>query len=261
MMKMKANARSLIAMAMTITIIAMTPSNAFETSRVSSRASSPALHYKNGHENYDNMVDVDGDRTSLRSLLLPPVAPWVPPAEAASEVSTEELRVVAASSITSSSSRVVQPRNSHITQLHTIQDYQRQVLHEPDQLCIIRFSAPWCKVCRSTNVSWERMASKLHKMMTVLPTTSSRFISNNDKTSSERNKQVKFFSVNVDGRDEATAALKDMLGIDRVPQGIIHHPAQELIGLKVDLNRSGLSTLKKKLERYLGGEEDVGLQH
>jgi hypothetical protein len=47
-----------------------------------------------------------------------------------------------------------------------------------------------------------------------------------------------------------------MLHIDRVPQGIIHHPAFGIYEQKVNLNRSNLSILKKRLERYLLLEED-----
>lgn len=72
-------------------------------------------------------------------------------------------------------------------------------------------------------------------------------------------KPIKFLSVNLDGRDESTSALKDMLQINRVPQGIIHHPTRGVFGQRVDLNRSNLSTLKKRLEAYvvvMGDDED-----
>jgi hypothetical protein len=46
----------------------------------------------------------------------------------------------------------------------------------------------------------------------------------------------------------SSIALKDMLGVDHIPQGIIHHPSRGLFGRKVDLNRSNLSLLRKQLE-------------
>jgi len=86
------------------------------------------------------------------------------------------------------------------------------------------------------------MASKINKMSTPLDS---------------NNKRITFLAVSLDGKNEDTAALKDMLQINRVPQGIIHHPTQGLFGQKVDLNRSNLSSLRKQLERYL---EQDGLE-
>ena len=145
---------------------------------------------------------------------------------------------------TKSKSRVAQ-RAPPITSLHNIQDYQKYVLHQPDQMCIIRFTAPWCKVCRSTNVAYERMASK------IMSASLNRINKNNN---SDDGKRIKFFTVILDGEDDATDALKDMLQIKRVPQGVIHMPKQALFGQKVDMTRSNLSILRKHLERYLGDD-------
>jgi len=187
-----------------------------------------ALGYVTHGEGYYDILDVDGDRTSLRDLLRPPAAPLEAPP-------TPE-RGVATPSVSRASRRA-----PAVTVLRSIEDYRRHVLREPDQLCIVRFSAPWCKVCRTTSVSWERTATKIHKMSARLG-------------DAKGAKRIKFLSVSVDGKDEATAALKDMLQVERVPQGIIHHPAQGLFGQKVDLNRANLTALRKRLETYVGQE-------
>mmetsp|Transcript_820 Transcript_820/g.1135 ORF Transcript_820/g.1135 Transcript_820/m.1135 type:complete len:300 (-) Transcript_820:141-1040(-) len=180
-------------------------------------------------------LDVDADRMPLSILLEPPAAPFtregteqeqqhqeLPPNTTPSRPSSRE---------TSTASRAA-TRSSPITQLFNIQDYHQHVLNEPNQLCIIRFHAPWCQVCRTTNVSWERMASKIVKM-----------------NSSKRN--IKFLSVSLDGKNEEAAELKDMLQIESVPQGVIHYASEGLFGQKVHLNRKNLGVLKKQLESYL----------
>ena len=111
-------------------------------------------------------------------------------------------------------------------------------------MCVIRFSAPWCQVCRSTDVAWERMAAKIHK--------------SNNSDGNETGTRIKFFSVRVDGKDESTAALKDMLQVNKVPQGVVHHPSEGVFGRKIDLTRSNLSALKKRLEAFLGEEGASG---
>mmetsp|Transcript_14621 Transcript_14621/g.32149 ORF Transcript_14621/g.32149 Transcript_14621/m.32149 type:complete len:199 (-) Transcript_14621:153-749(-) len=116
-------------------------------------------------------------------------------------------------------------RRSSVISLNSIEDYNRHVLQNPDRLHIIRVSAPWCRVCHSTAVAWERMASKL----------------------AAGDSPIQFFSVEVDGKNEEAAALKDMLQIDRVPQGIIHHPT---FGRRIDMHRKNLMALKKSLESY-----------
>ena len=116
-------------------------------------------------------------------------------------------------------------RRSSVVTLNSIEDYDRHVLQNPDRLHIIRVSAPWCRVCHSTAVAWERMASKLAARGDDAP--------------------IQFFSVSVDGKNEEATALKDMLQIDRVPQGIIHHPT---FGRRIDMHRKNLMALKKSLE-------------
>ena len=171
-----------------------------------------ALHYRNyNDDDYQDIIDIGGG----------------------------ELMTDAQYKEEGSNSRVAH-RAYPITSLHNIHDYQKHVLHQPDQMCIIRFSAPWCKVCQSTNIAYERMASKI---MSTL-----------NNNSDNDGKRVKFFNVSLDGKDDATNALKDMLQIKRVPQGVIHMPKQALFGQKVDMNRSNLSILRKQLERYLGDD-------
>lgn len=231
----------LAAMAPSVMVVAFSSSHVLTRSNVplrpprqASRSGiSMALHYKNYHSSYYEIVDVDGDRMSLLSLLDPPAAPRTNNNNAHSE---EDKLTPDARGRSRRSTQSTQ-RASPVTQLHSIQDYHKHVLDEPNRLCIIRFSAPWCKVCKSTNVAWERMASKIAKEGT-----------NNNNANT---KPIKFLSVNLDGRDESTSALKDMLQINRVPQGIIHHPTRGVFGQRVDLNRSNLSTLKKRLEAYV----------
>lgn len=216
-----------------------------------------SLYYKNYHSSYYEYVDVDGDRMSLLSLLDPAS---VQKMESRSTAQAQELDPTSntmttdpATTTTSSSSRSSQ-RPSPIIQLRSIQDYHHHVLSDPNQLCVIRFSAPWCKVCKTTNVSWERMASKLGKLQTATNT-------NNKHMFSDKHKRIKFLSVSLDGKSDATLALKDMLQIKRVPTGILHHPKQGVFGKKVDLDRTNLSKLKKQLEQYMeeGGKmECVG---
>ena len=55
---------------------------------------------------------------------------------------------------------------------------------------------------------------------------------------------IKCMLVNLDGNDK-TAHLKEMLGIEGVPSGVIYHPS--LGTLWVTLSRKILSLLKKQL--------------
>lgn len=197
------------------------------------------LYYKNYHSTYYEIVDVDGDRMSLLSLLNPP-------ATSPSTTDGEQQSAVAegTNEISGGGGRAA-ARASPVTQLRSIQDYHRHVLNEPYQMSIVRFSAPWCKVCKSTNVSWERMASKLSTTPSSSP--------------GDNKRRIKFFVVSLDAKSKdaaATTALKDMLQVDRVPQGIVHYPMEGIYGKRVDLSRSNLSLLKKRLESYLNGEKD-----
>ena len=181
-------------------------------------------------------LDVDADRMPLSILLEPPAAPLtIQEDQLEQQHQSTNTPPSRASSFraTSTASRAADTRSSPIVQLFNIQDYHQHVLNSPpNQLCIIRFSAPWCQVCRTTNVSWERMAAKICKM-----------------NSGRRN--VKFLSVHLDGKSEEVVELKDMLHIEGVPQGIIHHTSDGLVGQKVNLNRKNLGNLKKELESYL----------
>ncbi|KAL7439096.1 hypothetical protein ACHAXH_003679 [Discostella pseudostelligera] len=175
---------------------------------------------------------------------------------------------------TTATTRAISSRISPMIELHSISDYRNHILLNNDDasnptstspLCIVRFSAPWCKLCRSTDVAWERMAAKFTSAASAAanPTTST--------SAASPMKQIKFFTVNLsnnndnggrgEGGDHASSvgALKDMLQIDRVPQGILHHPAFGIYEQKVNLHRSNLSILKKQLERYMM-EEDADIR-
>jgi len=238
------NVRLLLVFAATVVLASAPSARALSPAPLSNPGSSTgttsttALGYMTHGDSYYDILDVDGDRMSLRVLLEPPSAPMkaVPTPVPVQEASTPSRSSSRSSSIRAVGSRSrTSERISPVTALHSIQDYQRHVLHAPNQLCIIRFSAPFCKVCRTTSVSWERMASKIHK------------------SGGER---IKFLSVSVDGKDEDTLALKDLLRVEKVPQGILHHPARGVLGSKVDLNRANLTALRKRLERYV--EEGPG---
>jgi len=190
----------------------------------SSRAVSPrsldnirctsALHYSRG---YNDNVDVDVTDT--------PIFP-----------------------LTTTTRLIVERRPSPVIALQSIEDYRKHVLRDNsynrdhkndtnnDQLCIVRFSAPWCKACKATNVAWERMTTKL---------TSHTIASS---TNNNIGPPFRFYEVVIGPAGSSSVALKDMLGVDHIPQGIIHHPSRGLFGRKVDLNRSNLSLLKKQLE-------------
>lgn len=206
--------------------------------RAASGASRMALGYMTHHDSYYDILDVDGDRMSLRALLEAPAAPreassapepvQEAPAESTSSSSSSSSRIRA----TSSGSRASR-RAPPVTELRSVHDYQRHVLHAPNQLSIIRFSAPFCKTCRATAVSWERMAAKIQK------------------SAAETGEHIKFLSVSVDGKDQQTMALKDLLRVEKVPQGVLHHPARGVLGSKMDLNRANLAALRKRLESYV----------
>ena len=217
-----------------------------------------ALRYRHYHDSYYDIVDADGDRTSLRSLLDPPAAPWtssrVEEAVASGGVDSAET----ATTTTTSTTRLIDRPASTVTELRSVENYRDHVLRDDDdRLCVVRFSAPWCKVCRATNVAWERMAAKITSAAGP----------------ADGGGRVRFFSVVVDGADGSpSAALRDMLGVIRVPQGIVHHPSGGLLERKVDLDRSNLTLLKKRLEGYVldgtagsvldglkGGGEDGGI--
>ena len=202
-----------------------------------------ALRYRHYHDSYYDIVDVDGDRTSLRSLLDPPAAPWtssrVEEAVASGGVDSAETATATTTTTTTSTTRSIDRPASTVTELRSVEDYRNHVMRDDgDRLCVVRFSAPWCKVCRATNVAWERMAAKI----------TSACNSADDGAGG----RVRFYSVIVDGADGSpSAALRDMLGVIRVPQGIVHHPSGGLLGRKVDLDRSNLTLLKKRLEGYV----------
>ena len=189
--------------------------------------------------NYDShLFDVESDRTSLRTLLDPPAAPFIPiqkKKESSSTILlTPEARAKALRS--SSAARATRATPTSITSLYNIQDYQEQILNSSNseyELSIIRFKAPWCQTCRTTNLAWERMASRLSKA----------------SSQSSKNK-VKFYQVELDGKEDSTA-LKDFLEIEGVPQGVMHIPTLGIAEQKVKLHRKNLTQLKKNLDRFL----------
>jgi hypothetical protein len=215
-------------------VASLPPSKATtQTSKINIHGSKSAMPPKHYEKATFATLDVDADRSPLSILLEPPISPVTEHLQTNMTTSRQSSRV------TTTRSRAT-TRSSPITQLFNIQDYHQHVLNEPDQLCIIRFHAPWCQVCRTTNVSWERMASKMVKM-----------------TSSKRN--IKFFSVSLDGKNEEVAELKDMLQIESVPHGVIHYASEGLSGQKVHLNRKNLGVLKKQLESYLTNDMGADL--
>ena len=142
-------------------------------------------------------------------------------------------------SLRKSAERLHDRSTSSVVPLNSVEDYSQHILQNPDHLHIIRFSAPWCRVCKSTNVAWERMASKF-----------APYSKDNDS------EKIQFHSVSIDGKNEEAVALKEMFQIERVPQGIIHHP---MFGRRIDLNRKNLGVLKKRLERYTVKELTPGI--
>lgn len=185
--------------------------------------------------NYDaTLLDVDSDRTSLRTLLEPPAAPYIHQQKKDGVVlQTPEARQASLQASRAIATTSPQKRASPITSLYNIQDYQKHIIasESTNELNIIRFKAPWCQTCRTTNVAWERLATKLSKL-------------------SSSTNRIKFYSVELDGKEETTA-LKDSLGIEGVPQGILHHPTLGIVEQRIKLHRTNLSKLKKNLERFV----------
>ncbi|KAL3783622.1 hypothetical protein HJC23_004988 [Cyclotella cryptica] len=195
---------------------------------ISKPHSTAATPMTNTQSNTHNIwSDVDGDRSSLASLLDPPAPP---------------LTIVNGSIQTpkpskpSSSSRITTSRSTPIVALHSLEDYNHHVLSNNrntnnNQLTLIRFSAPWCQVCRTTNVAFERMASKLCK-----------------------GGDIQFCSVSLDSNQELDPknVLKDHLQVHAVPTGVLYHPSRGIIG-RVNLNRANLGELKKRLGGYVSG--------
>ena len=117
--------------------------------------------------------------------------------------------------------RIATKTTSAITSLQSIQEYNHHILNmNNNQNQLIRFSAPWCQVCRTANVAYERMVAKLTKRN-----------SNN----------VAFYSVSIDGQD-SKKALKDYLEVVTVPTCIVYHPAVGIVG-RITLNRGNLNEL------------------
>ena len=202
---------------------------------------------------YDEIVA--SDRTGL-SVILEPPAPRLepnrhqrqPPSDQVyDEAQAAKLQTPEARQATLRRSAEVKQgraKSASIIQLNSIDDYHRHVLQSPEKLHVIRFSAPWCQVCRTTNVAWERLASRVTKASSSVPS-----------------HRIQFLSVSVDGKNEDAAALKDMLQIEKVPQGIVHHPSGGIFGARVDMHRANLGTLRKNLERYCTYTRDEdGLQ-
>jgi len=175
------------------------------------------------------MWEVDADRFSLASLLEPPAAPYIKQDDHSMAVSSTS----SSPSVMPTSSRIATKTSSVITPLYSIQDYNHHILnntnnnHSKNQLKLIRFTAPWCQVCRSTHVAYERMVSKL-----------SKHNSNND---------IAFYSVSIDSNDPSDSknVLKDYLNVHAVPTCIIHHSPKGAAG-KITLNPSNLNELKKR---------------
>lgn len=92
------------------------------------------------------------------------------------------------------------------------------------------------------SVSWERMADKIHRL-------GGRPCAAGSAT------RIAFLAVSVNGKDDAAVALKDMLRVDRVPQGVLHYPARGVFGQKIDLDRANLAALKRRLEAHVRGED------
>lgn len=138
----------------------------------------------------------------------------------------------------------VEGRRVAVRPLRTLQDYSRHVLDEPDQLSILRFAGP-SRACRATNDAWEGVASAIRDRR------------GRDGDDARGEKRIRFFSVLLGGEGEeeaddvASSSLRDMLQVKRVPQGVVHHPTQGLFGQKIELNRSNLSRLRGRLEKYL----------
>lgn len=91
-------------------------------------------------------------------------------------------------------------------------------------------------MCKFTNVAYERMAAKFQKLSPH---------------------SIKFMSVYLDGSDE-TNQLKDMLGVEGVPFGLVRFGG---MSKRVNLNRANMGMLKRQLRLFVenDGELDFGM--
>jgi hypothetical protein len=161
-------------------------------------------------------------------------------------------------------------KTSSIIELHSIEEYRGHVLGELDNdvddvVRVIRFSAPWCRTCRSTNVAWERMASKVHiasggrvKFYSVSidgGVSGSGGGGGGGRGEKEEEEEEEEGVTEEDGRNEPSSspinALREMLGITRVPVGMVHHPSMGMFGRIINLDRASLGILRRTLEGYV----------
>ena len=203
----------------------------------SSQTRHTRLHYKS----YDDVVDVDeAIRKAARFTKAPSSTTDQQHHDgvaAAATATTPGFTREAASGSTRATTR-----SSPIISLETISDYQTHILDQSstsssninNKLSIVRFHAPWCKVCQTTSVSYERLAAKL-----------------------KHQTSIQFASVNLSPKHPETNELKELLQIEGVPTGVIFHQGK-MVG-KVTLNRVNLSELKKRLGLYLEGESELDM--
>ena len=130
------------------------------------------------------------------------------------------------------SRRAIPNKSSPVQSIRTIEQYNTQVHQEMNKLVIVRFHAPWCRMCKFTNVAYERMASKFQKLSPH---------------------SIKFMSVYLDGSDE-TNQLKDMLGVEGVPFGLVRFGG---MSKRVNLNRANMGMLKRQLRLFVENDGEL----
>jgi len=156
-----------------------------------------------------------------------------------SELNTKSRSVIGEPTVRSIRERSV-TREQSVRSIRNVEDFKTLALEEDEKLVIIRFHAPWCRVCKATDVAYERCAAKIQK---AYPS------------------QVKFLSANFDGKEKMNE-LRDLLleehhtDVRGVPMGMLFHPSYGVVG-NIRLTRKHLMALKLKLKIYFDGEDDL----
>lgn len=124
----------------------------------------------------------------------------------------------------------------------TIADPQNE---DFDKLTILRFHAPWCAVCRTTGVAYERLAVKLAKESAT----------NSNSNANANARGIRFASVELTPKNPRASELKELFEVEGVPLGVFVRRG-EVVG-RVTLNRANLGELKKRLGGFVEGKMEV----
>mmetsp|Transcript_8385 Transcript_8385/g.17486 ORF Transcript_8385/g.17486 Transcript_8385/m.17486 type:complete len:250 (-) Transcript_8385:172-921(-) len=218
---MNFNRISLLAVILTASLSTNANNNANNAAAAFSPTTPPSrntpLHYRTSPDE-----TALPDESLLNSVMLPRVT------TSASRASSRPSPVLSLESMADCESAALDPRGENF-----------------DKVTILRFHAPWCKVCQTTSVAYERLAAKMDKASS----------SSSSASASASARGVRFASANLTPKNPRVGELKEWFEVEGVPMGVFLHRG-EVIG-KVTLNRGNLSELKNRLEGYLEGTVEV----